>query len=92
MIIVHLCPQKKSSYFLQLPIERQIREIYARTDFYNRLQLRFDRPNEGENTIRDVYDGLLYKESPTHITYPSLGTPMAYQFTNLLKLVSGSCF
>lgn len=55
------CPEKKPSYFVQLPVIDQMREMFGRRDFYNKLQLRFARPVENR-CLSDVYDGKLYKE------------------------------
>lgn len=72
------CPQQKSSYFLQLPIERQLTEMYKRRDFYDQLRLRFEQQNQRDNSMRDVYDGTLYK---TWINNGFLMNPHNISFT-----------
>lgn len=73
------CPQEKSSYFIQLPIIKQLKEMYRRRNFYNKLQQRFQRPDihVNGNSIGDIYDGSLYKKwfhngflrSPNNISF-----------------------
>ncbi|XP_011859941.1 PREDICTED: uncharacterized protein LOC105557338 [Vollenhovia emeryi] len=55
------CPTKKNSYFVQLPIVNQLKEMYMRNGFYNQLQWRFQRPVPFPGTITDIYDGQLYQ-------------------------------
>lgn len=55
------CPQKKNAYFVQLPFVNQLKEMYARNGFYNRLQWRFQRPIPLPGHITDIYDGRLYQ-------------------------------
>ncbi|RLU15666.1 hypothetical protein DMN91_011420 [Ooceraea biroi] len=38
------CHKKKNSYFVQLPIVNQLKEMYMRNGFYNKLQWRYERP------------------------------------------------
>lgn len=56
------CPQTKSSYFIQVPVSKQLQEMYSRRNFYDKLQGRFNRQNRDNNSICDVYDGTLYKQ------------------------------
>lgn len=56
------CPRKKNSYFVELKFAAQLKEMFLRENFYNSLQWRFQRPNNQNGIIRDVYDGLLYQE------------------------------
>ncbi|XP_057333696.1 uncharacterized protein LOC130672919 [Microplitis mediator] len=55
-----MCPQTKSSFFLELPITNHLKEMYKREYFYNSLHNKFDRPIF-DDKIADIYDGELYK-------------------------------
>lgn len=55
-----MCPQTKSSFFLELPITNHLKEMYKKESFYNSLQNRFDRPIF-DDKIADIYDGEFYK-------------------------------
>lgn len=47
-------------YFLEMPVESQLRNLYAQTGFYEKLQHRFQRQSK-DGIYEDVYDGSLYK-------------------------------
>lgn len=47
------CPQSKIAHFLELPVIRQLQEIYKRQDFFNSLQERMQRPVR-EDIISDI--------------------------------------
>lgn len=60
-------------YFLEMPIEEQIKNFFSQRGFYSNLQGRF---NSNSDTYKDIYDGTLYKSymenngilnSPNHI-------------------------
>ena len=53
---------KKKSYFIEMPITNQIRNLFARDGFVEKLQHRFTRKRTVVNNIEDLYDGILYKE------------------------------
>ncbi|CAL1685139.1 unnamed protein product [Lasius platythorax] len=55
------CPRKKNSYFVQLPIVNQLKEMYMRNEFFEKLQWRFRRSVPSEGVITDIYDGQLYQ-------------------------------
>ncbi|KAK0176931.1 hypothetical protein PV328_001029 [Microctonus aethiopoides] len=50
------------SYFIEMPFLLQLKEMFKRKDFYNRLQHRFQHRNIDEGSLRDLYDGRLYKQ------------------------------
>ena len=54
------CVEQKKSFFVQLPLIKQLRDMYLRVGFYESLQTRFQRTIQ--NVISDVYDGILYSE------------------------------
>lgn len=53
------CPNIPSSYFIQLSITEQLKEMFMRDNFLNELRSRFDRP--ANNDFCDIYDGSLYR-------------------------------
>lgn len=61
--ICRLCARRQPvSYFTQIPLIPQVRKLFHRRNFYNSLQERFAREQGEDGCLRDVYDGLLYKE------------------------------
>lgn len=50
------------SYFIEIPIIHQLRTFFSREGFYEEIQHRFSRRKSSDDTITDVYDGVLYKE------------------------------
>ncbi|XP_066584839.1 uncharacterized protein [Prorops nasuta] len=54
------CPRTKKSYFITMPLIKQLRELFKRKGFYDILQYRFRRETK-RNVISDVYDGSIYK-------------------------------
>lgn len=54
------CLRAKKSYFGELPFVNQLHEMFARREFYDLLQERFQRPYV-PGIISDVYDGTLYQ-------------------------------
>ncbi|XP_077862770.1 uncharacterized protein LOC144344828 [Saccoglossus kowalevskii] len=66
---------KSKSYFLEIPIEAQLHNLFGRQSFVNSLKHRFTRLKKGENCIEDIYDGQLYtnlsdKDGPLSSKYP----------------------
>ncbi|XP_067203636.1 uncharacterized protein [Linepithema humile] len=61
MMSVHHAREKKNSYFAQLPIVNQLKEMYMRNGFYEKLQWRFQKPIPSPDVITDIYDGQLYQ-------------------------------
>ncbi|KAE8738535.1 hypothetical protein FOCC_FOCC015979, partial [Frankliniella occidentalis] len=63
------CPNQKKhknktqvSYFLEIPLEHQIRTLFKRKGFADNILSRLTRKKEHPNNIEDIYDGQLYKE------------------------------
>lgn len=55
------CDDLESSYFLDISLTEQLRELYERPGFVDLLNQRFQRQsNEGEYS--DIYDGTIYQE------------------------------
>ncbi|XP_062566984.1 uncharacterized protein LOC134229281 isoform X2 [Saccostrea cucullata] len=52
---------KNASYFIEMPLEHQIQNLFAQKDFYESLGHRFKRKS-CDNTYEDIYDGKLYKQ------------------------------
>ena len=50
------------SYFVEIPISKQIRSLFSKHGFYDKLQHRFTRSKYNESHIEDIYDGKLYQE------------------------------
>ena len=50
------------SYFIEIPIIHQLRTFFSRKGFYEEIQHRFSRGKNSDDTITDVYDGVLHKE------------------------------
>lgn len=63
--MLDICPlcrqQQNNTYFIELSCTNQLREMYARPSFYDKLQSRFQWPQLPGN-ITDIYDGQLYQE------------------------------
>ena len=51
-----LFEKKDGSYFLEIPLQHQIKNLFAQEDFYGKLQHCFTR-----TTPTDIYDGKIYK-------------------------------
>ncbi|XP_061191434.1 uncharacterized protein LOC133199606 isoform X2 [Saccostrea echinata] len=47
-------------YFLEMPVENQVRNFFSQEGFFEKLQVRFQGQNR-DGKYRDVYDGQLYK-------------------------------
>lgn len=56
-------------YFLEMPVESQLRNLYAQTGFYEKLQHRFQRQSK-DGIYEDVYDGSLYKSYDGPLSKP----------------------
>ncbi|CAC5361428.1 unnamed protein product [Mytilus coruscus] len=48
------------NYFLEIPLQNQIQNLFSQENFYERLQHRFTR-NTPDGTYEDIYDGKIYK-------------------------------
>lgn len=72
------CPRRKNSYFVELPFQNQLKEMFKRDNFYNNLQWRFERPPNPPGVITDMYDGSLYR---TWMTNGFLNNPNNISFS-----------
>lgn len=54
--------QGKPSYFIEVPIDKQLGKLYNRDGFYEKLQFRFNRQKKNVLNLEDIYDGDLYQE------------------------------
>ncbi len=57
----HFSSKSEVSYFVQLPLEKHLQDMFSRPGFLEQINHRFERPNKHANTICDVYDGSVYK-------------------------------
>lgn len=48
-------------YFLEMPVDSQLRNLFSQKGFYEKLNHRFQREFDMEHKYCDVYDGDLYK-------------------------------
>lgn len=48
-------------YFLEMPVDSQLRNLFSQKGFYEKLNHRFQRKFDMEHKYCDVYDGDLYK-------------------------------
>lgn len=51
---------KTSSYFLEIPLANQVKNLFKQTGFYPSLHHRFKR-NKCPDSFEDIYDGSLYR-------------------------------
>ncbi|XP_070554078.1 uncharacterized protein [Ptychodera flava] len=66
---------KSKSYFLEIPIESQLQNLFSRQSFVKLLKHRFTRFKKQASGIEDIYDGDLYKklsgsDGPLSSKYP----------------------
>lgn len=50
------------SFFIEIPIVLQIRNLFSKRDFYDNLGHRFRRVKTDSNSFEDIYDGSEYKK------------------------------
>lgn len=79
-----LCDQKfgstcEPSYFLEIPVEQQLRAMFQREGFYTDLQYRFTR-NDQSTKIEDLYDGDIYKKHVQNDGHGFLNSPHNISF------------
>ncbi|XP_056462598.1 uncharacterized protein LOC130402460 [Gadus chalcogrammus] len=51
-----------SSYFIEVPIDAQIRSFFLTPGFQEKLNFRFSRNKKDPNNIEDIYDADIYKK------------------------------
>jgi len=54
-------PLSEKSFFIELPVEDQLQTILSRPGQLEKLKYRFKRETTDGSSIKDVYDGELYK-------------------------------
>lgn len=62
--ICEACPRvgQKNSYFIEIPIINQMKTLYRRPGFVNKLQYRQNRKKVNAENYEDIYDGQIYQE------------------------------
>ncbi|XP_041369952.1 uncharacterized protein LOC121383920 [Gigantopelta aegis] len=65
--VCNLTVDDSTSFFVEIPVEDQIKELFKRKTFHDQILHRFHRNKTQEENIEDIFDGQLYKEfSRTH--------------------------
>ncbi|XP_041916006.1 uncharacterized protein LOC121680620 isoform X3 [Alosa sapidissima] len=54
--------EEKSSSFIEIPIEAQIRSLFLKPGFQEKLNFRFSRKKTDPNNVEDIYDAEVYKQ------------------------------
>ena len=54
------CKKEKSHYFLELPLEEQVKRLFQQQCFFDQIQHRFHRKSSSD--LQDIYDGCVYKD------------------------------
>ncbi|XP_070408783.1 uncharacterized protein [Nothobranchius furzeri] len=54
--------EEKSSSFIEVPIEAQIRSMFLKPGFQEKLNFRLNRTKTDPNNIEDLYDGEVYRQ------------------------------
>ena len=57
-----LTQRNSCSFFIEIPIASQIRNLFAKSGFYEKLSHRFKRAKRNDNHFEDIYDGSEYKK------------------------------
>ena len=57
-----LTKSNSCSFFIEIPIVSQIRNLFSKSDFYDNLGHRFRRVKTDSNCFEDIYDGSEYKK------------------------------
>ena len=57
------CAKRKVNYYLHLPVIPQIKALYSNPNSVEALSYRFNRKENVENNLKDIYDGELYKSA-----------------------------
>ncbi|XP_021344066.1 uncharacterized protein LOC110443942 [Mizuhopecten yessoensis] len=51
-----------STYFVEIPVEEQISELFRRKTFHDLILHRFERKKKRASCVEDIYDGELYRK------------------------------
>ncbi|XP_033472879.2 uncharacterized protein LOC117251031 [Epinephelus lanceolatus] len=54
--------EERSSSFIEVPIEAQIRSLFLKPGFQEKLNFRLSRKKKDPNNIEDIYDAEVYKQ------------------------------
>jgi len=54
--------EESSSSFIEVPIDAQIRSMFLKPGFQEKLNFRFSRKKTNPNNIEDIYDAEIYKQ------------------------------
>ena len=54
-----------TSYFIEVPIEAQLKRLFAKEDFKEKLMFRFNRHKKCHDSVEDIYDGEAYQKLTT---------------------------
>lgn len=57
-----LAKEGASSYFLELPVEHQLKKLFKKESFSSSLQHKWIRNGASDANIKDIYDGHVYKQ------------------------------
>lgn len=50
-----------TSYFIEVPVETQVKSLFAKKGFEEKLKFRFTRQKKGCDNIEEIYDGEVYR-------------------------------
>ncbi|XP_053391217.1 uncharacterized protein LOC128554033 [Mercenaria mercenaria] len=76
-----LTAAKAKQYFIEIPVETQLKNLLEKKDIPDMLQHRFKRQKKNENGIEDIYDGSIYKKLSTKEGPLSKSFPFNVTFT-----------
>lgn len=51
-----------TSYSIEIPIENQLKSLFKREGFDEKLKFRFNRQKKNQDSIEDIYDGEVYQK------------------------------
>lgn len=54
-----------TSYFIEVPIEAQLKRLFAQEGFEEKLKFRFNRHKKCHDSIEEIYDGKTYQKCTT---------------------------
>lgn len=71
---------KNKDYFIELPLEEQLKKIMKRPGILNLIKSRFNRKKRQFNGIEDIYDGAVYKR------FSEFGGPLSSETLQIYHL------
>lgn len=54
-----------TSFFIEVPIEAQLKRLFAKEGFEEKLMFRFNRHKKSHDSIEEIYDGKVYQKFTT---------------------------